>query len=1198
MFLLRRRAAAQRLRPRDSASLIQSSTTSSNAASSDGCRRFVSLLSSKQIISSNIRLIRPQECWRHHHNHHHHHHHLYSCRRQRQEQCIRSISELILPPGKGKDDGKEQTSAPPNTILPGVNSSIEETTASHKKSKSRYIRSQRRRQRRRRTKLLGSTKGKQAAAAITNDDAEVEEQQGDCILPPLDNDNDGGNEISSEPQQSTSASLKTKDSRDPRGAQLRMKKKKKNFYSSSRPKKGKNDNKRTTTSNSGSVLNDKSIEQALQQWYESTHSVEFKETCVTLKKMKMPSAKGHFTLWTAQFQCPITKESFSCGKLKNANDDDFRIIDGQICYFKMAKARAAAIARALDFFQCNDGDEDKRVCVELSESQLSGNAAEKETSISIGKEPDDETDDDSDAYTESDDDDDEEYTIEYLPGTASTSQEILNPMARVIGTWGEAPAPLSHKTNSTPSIMTSHPERELQRLIKNAQDWIEQEKPKNIKADSEHRVMLHGIDSPRTLEIGKSILAGLAKANHRVTVQESPRGVENIATKILNYLWSTPSAQPTPDVYASYIGCLEGPDPISVAKRAKTILEDMENQEAVAAAHGHSLPKPNIQVINAVIQACSQIGGESGRYDLETVDGPNRESFLSALSSMNYPPSVNGEMSGFDPIFAEQIIAQMRELSDDNPMDSSLKVDTQVYNAGLRWSGGLQSTLTRPYMRRIPWDPHAEIFREGFQQFDEDSEVVQNAYRMHAWLEEMAGLEDWAKPDIETYEAVVQAYVRTGTLEGVEQAEKIIESLMDSPTYRKSLRMQTFHPVIAAWTYSGHERGPERVNKWAGRLEDLVDEGVELELDGRIQQALVLANSSKLIKILEGLPVATDVDHLIDIAYGCSVRLKELCSKMKNANGKVDQQSITLLDANIFVLVIDVWGRLGLHRLKTNWNAEELYESVEKMNEAIEEFEAVISVLHRHGPSDVTGDLQLRHLMGNSHKVYAVFLESLQGFQKAKEKAGISYLRNGDWSLENQIHDLERGVRRINEFVDLDKGGNKENEAKEVPHEILYQDLYIYPLIGSAASVSSVNDFVLRALQCLKDDFPSNSRRRGDMLRLCFLMLELLPASKDRQNILTGAYKQVVDVICHLAASPHEKEALLLRVVDKVVWLRDEVPSIALDYDAVIREIEKHSNLPKSSTGRSATRQRRRRSTSPNSTDTTAGVQALIENEV
>ena len=911
---------------------------------------------------------------------------------------------------------------------------------------------------------------------------------------------------------------------------------------------------------------------------------------------------------------------------KQHNDsNDGAGVEQRVTYYRKRMARSAAMARALDCFQF-------RVVKQITKSQICKetpyhynnnnnknnknhyNVADSDTTkeettpkfkvvstkpiirrvadseLQIDQEDSDDDDDaddelDEDFASESegeycsdydeDDSDDEEYTITYLPGTSPSGdnplQNLANPMSRVLGGWNDATLALQCEMEHVPVILQRQPEQELERLIQNAQDWIEQELPSahdRRAQHSEHRVLLKSSGSPRTLDIANTILMGLAKAHRRIEFSDKPRGVEKVATEIVNYLWTTLSAQPNADTYASYVACLEGPDPKVVADRALTLLEKMKSGEPVDSSivGGKVYPKPTIEVTNAVIQLHAQLGGHSARDIFYSVEDPNRVTFLSVLSSMSYPAVADDSTtaSSFDPVFAQECIDQMQALADENQNDETWIPDLQVYNSGLRWSGGIQSTLSRPYARPLSWDLHADIFQEGFQEFDENSRLVQDAYRMHAWLEKMAGIGGSITPNIETYEAVIQAYIRTGTEEGVKHAESLLTSLLESPAYAHTLRMQTFHPIVAAWAYLGHDDGPAKVDEWIEILEDLGKKSDHsLQIDSRVREASLLAHAQRMRKMIEmatkNFKTTAETGKLVDTAYGCCIHLKDMCARLQEESS--ENHTNSLLDVRVFVLVLDTWGKLGLHLLDSN-EPERAQLALEKMYEVVEEYESLLLALHKRHPStsDRKRDMQLQHMTGNAHQVYAAFLS----FLKDSMHLHNSVLSNNGsgWLHGGLMSSIEQWVRRIDEFGLV----NNSDTFKEYSNDIVYSDMYSYSAGSEPRDGCEVpSDFLIQVIEYLRHDSPVTAlaERRGEVIRLLFLTMDVLSVQND-QTSLTGSFEDIVDTVCKLSNSPEEREALLSRVQNRVEWMQANATgslTAAIDHEAIEMKIRKHSSV-------------------------------------
>ena len=347
----------------------------------------------------------------------------------------------------------------------------------------------------------------------------------------------------------------------------------------------------------------------------------------------------------------------------------------------------------------------------------------------------------------------------------------------------------------------------IRRVENEANIWVES--VSNRKASPG----IHGIDLPQrastsALYIAKSLLASLAEANLSCTSKIFSSSTEGPASKILNFLWNAEEVAPDTDTLNLYLQCLEGPDPLTRALKAESVVERMKNQTRL---RGNVPPKPNMGTYNALLHIWAQVGGGSGRYSkLDESFRPNRDSFVAILSSSSYVDSKKRQESIFDLEFAKQCVRRMSNLHTELE-DESLKPDTQIFNAPMRWSGGLLWRESRPSTRRIAWDNHRRIFSPGFKPFSWTDPLVRNAVNIEKWFHFMD--EYGVLPNIETYEAVAQAWVRTGTREGLEKAEALIRGIPASSD-TATIRIQTLHPIIAAWLHVKDKESAAKILEW------------------------------------------------------------------------------------------------------------------------------------------------------------------------------------------------------------------------------------------------------------------------------------------------------------------------------------------------------------------------------------------------
>jgi hypothetical protein len=247
---------------------------------------------------------------------------------------------------------------------------------------------------------------------------------------------------------------------------------------------------------------------------------------------------------------------------------------------------------------------------------------------------------------------------------------------------------------------------------------------------------------------------------------------------------------------------------------------------------------------------------------------PDRHSFLSVLSSAIYEPMEQTDTSGFDPDFAADCIARMEELYEDT-QDTSFQPDTQVYNAPLRWTGGpFLWVASRRYARSVPWDNYRAIYSRGLRaEYHDDDLRIQEAENISAWVRTMklkAEQGQPTRPDIETYEALIQAWLRTITRKGLDEADRLFYKLADGDDEAAQIRLQTLHPILASWFHSNEPDRWTKISDIIERWETLSNE--KKSLDPRLMELKIAATMGNLANEIntqqEAMAAAKEITNL------------------------------------------------------------------------------------------------------------------------------------------------------------------------------------------------------------------------------------------------------------------------------------------------------------------------------------------------
>ncbi|KAL3942389.1 MAG: hypothetical protein SGBAC_003421 [Bacillariaceae sp.] len=725
----------------------------------------------------------------------------------------------------------------------------------------------------------------------------------------------------------------------------------------------------------------------------------------SLASFKGKSIGGNW--WTATFLCPVTGERYDSKQLVAVSSPSqcHQDSDGIVWYKRKEDSIVAAGLGALDTLKFKDSgvlepryckeDPSESILVEEEPQTLDGKNVETSNASTVISTPGDEFVS-SDIQVD-DNDDEEDFIIEVVPqgygfGNESGKGKGATTFDLIAETWLQS-------TNIQPTIDSSKPRfgdfsKEKMEAIDRARAWIEAQRETSDDDDG-RRTHFDGYETVTNIKTANLILESLANANHLLRLSDKPwGGIEEAATSVLEYMWSTKSTRPNADSYASYIKCLEAESPSSLSKKVQHVYDAMSSRKK---SRGRILPPPNTAVYNSLIQRLAEAGTETSIKDIDSKIQPDEETFLSALSSMKHPSNRTESNVVFDVEKAQQNIEQMKSLS--------VQPTIQAYNAPLRWVGGLAASLSRPYSECSPWDAYETDFGKGFKVLLSDHPLLQEATNVEKWndLIESGEFGSDIRPNIETMESQIQAWVRTTTRDGLEKASDLGEGIVDKGDHQ--LRLQSFHPIMAAWVYSGAEDGPEKVDYWLQRLQSA---GLPVMEDGRYRSASILARLSRQRQLLREHEVhelaSQTTTDFHQMAVDSSDQLNKLVAEYK-------QNESFFLEVDNFRLAIRAWNNVGdaCARMGDMKGTDEALAAIE---EIVRCFDDLVQYLYTSGGE--TSTMQLLHLLNAAPRIYSGVVSSLKDFDV------IHAARNmGDEKpkyLVNNLISLERCIRRSEEF--------------------------------------------------------------------------------------------------------------------------------------------------------------------------------------
>ena len=831
---------------------------------------------------------------------------------------------------------------------------------------------------------------------------------------------------------------------------------------------------------------------------------------------------GH-SLWTASFLCPLTGERFDSGTINASDAISSTERDNLIWYTERDAAIQAASQRAYDIFKYRDtGVKDPRFCKEDPDDYST--EAVTETSVVFDL---DVGDQDTNGNDHIEYDDDENFVIEIIPQQiiqSSGSQKVSSKTFDIIArTWIDSTAVVpSNKGNQGDEIENfQNAFSERGKTISRALEWTSRQDTKKSKLSGD-RTQFDVQGEIGNLKIANAILSSLAECHQRMPFDSQPSGVEDCAVAILESMWSSHSTKPDAQSYAYFLKCLEGDTPSNVAAKAQKIVDAMES--------GHDenqrpLPKPNDATYGSLIEIRA-LSGLDTVLESSGINSHSRKKHLCKLSAMAHDPKT------FDIDIATKLIDQMKTLSETNS-EASLLPDHEIYNAPLRWSCG--HLWSRPYSRVIPWDSYNEIYKGGFKS-DSGVDAHRNyAEKVEQWIETMkkkALFDHSLAPTIETYESLIQAWVRCGNKESLIRAETIAKSIVSGEYSGIRPRIQTFYPILAAWTYSGCEEGPERVESWIDLLEESVP---KLEPRFAFPNVGIMAQNSLQRQILNRLRNPLDVDTtrsetcIFESAKKCSQFLKVSINRYKRSPD-FDIQS------DVFMFVINAWYNSASSAMLQD-NLEETKKCFKEIQNTVDQFDDLLVWLHQVGEITMDGtdptDLhaQFLRLLNLAPSVYGAQLAALSIMERN--------VASRDFDKTMHLITIEEKIRRLEELHQFwgDVSGSSDDGTLKI--NVDSGAISLFPIEDFMGDLfcGSWSDYIDSSLDILEIGSNDSSVGEADFLRLALLIARV--TSSTTPAVLDSFAKgrvieKVVNILENYCEDNQDRETVISTVIQSL----------------------------------------------------------------
>ena len=820
---------------------------------------------------------------------------------------------------------------------------------------------------------------------------------------------------------------------------------------------------------------------------------------------------------------------------------------------------------------------------------------------------------------------DEEYIIQHVPGVYSSNTSVhQTAMDRIVEAWVETPSStnvvpknlprpsscynIDHISSYFGSTMFNKSEllAKGEESISNALSWCNQmnngfyatkSSIEIIDSVAKRQPYIDSISpSPISVVSCNAILNALANANKnylgdRINDKNNLTNTELLSKQMLTQMIES-SAYMKPNVYSfnAYIKCLRRKTLIETATVAESILNGMLNEDSY---EGYPLPFPNIETYNAVIELWGKVPTNTSQKKVDELLSnlklmetrsikPNRNTFLAALASLSNCV-VNDSKSRLKA--AEVLITQMEE-HQRKYNDENLLVDTEVYNAPLPLSGGVVRRGTSfsfsPSFSTQVWDNYASKFEKDLSSIDETDPLVREAMNIEEWVINMERAyreegKTHLAPNIETYESVIQAWVKTGCYKGIRKAESWALRAIDTASFDPSVtpRLHTFHPIIAAWAHCGTEKGPENVEEWISRLNELSKSMSQVKPDGRVHSALILAyrnyqrnlnNSFSSISShsadvqtqeAKNEKLVANSKVLKSIAMKCSESLKDILHDLQEQMRKGEVPQI-FLNGSSFIFVANAWKdaeqldrNIGVHN---NSNPSQSHQElvrlltildnfVDSCRDKTENIEGNENYFTHNSSTNECG-FQILNLMHYSHLIYSTIIEQL--YQDAvwdhnlcEGQAIVSEIKLG----ENLIL-IEKMLRRSNEYMTYHKPIETAQFKKKEIHffdssnfdELEYIDMFSYE--GKKKKDERESSLGALTLYTTILKFCSTFATQkyvGDVVRLVFLIMNQIKENRQKQNgchrfsddEATKVYLEGMNLISSVIPDGNEKTAII-----------------------------------------------------------------------
>jgi len=631
------------------------------------------------------------------------------------------------------------------------------------------------------------------------------------------------------------------------------------------------------------------------------------------------------------------------------------------------------------------------------------------------------------------------------------------------------------------------------------------------------------------------ILSALGNANTGLHLNEKERQirVEDDAKAILDkiILLSTTFDQENhrsfvnANTFKSYMRCFDRSDANTSATKAEELLKKMHEKQTFDSIE---LPQPNVGTFNAVMEWWSLVEGQEGQKGVNDVYSLLEAAPMSADNECPVRPNnetlktllaVNSKVDDcFSFEEAKLWLDKISRLS-DSICSETLILDADVYYAALSLLPSKSDADSAGNTFANSWLKYGYQYKGGFKSDGSKAEAMD----MAKWL--LYAEECGVEPNVDMYEAVIRAWTNTGTKEGLLLAEEWAKRAVSSSS---ATRLDTFHPIIAAWSLCEFEGAPDRVQEWNKQLSLVCASKPHLKPDLDTLSAYVIAwknvqagMMARLVKNGESSSEANivsysdesgnasrmlgDADKIFAAARNCKHFLEETFSGWSKSDDSIDIVADAMAFKTMFTHTIQAWGCASrfalLHptspvTLDTSRGIDEMLKIARLFDTKIDADESEQNVQH------------ILPLLGRSYAEIASEIYQIDSALDPDEGTTCHFIL--------KIAHIERMVRDYEFYYQkhFSQSSSFMSESKSVRHQ-LYEE-------------------VLRGCTCVR-----SPRDHGHVVRVCKLIMDHLSWQDEQcQNYgggrveedITEIYVKIARLMENVVTSPHERMYVLTTI--------------------------------------------------------------------